>query len=40
MFKGKVPDNADPRTAAIAFQFALLYMLSILLQIVIPIHLF
>jgi 1,4-dihydroxy-2-naphthoate octaprenyltransferase len=40
MFAGKVPDNADPRTAAVAFQFALLYMASFMLQIVIPLHLF
>jgi len=40
MFDGKVPDNADPRTAGVAFQFALLYMVSLLLQILIPLHLF
>jgi 1,4-dihydroxy-2-naphthoate octaprenyltransferase len=40
MFVGKVPDNADPRTAAVAFQFALLYMVSFVLQIVLPLHLF
>jgi len=39
MFAGKVPDNADPRTAAIAFQFALIYMASFVLQIVLPVHL-
>ncbi len=40
MFGGRVPDNADPRTAAVAFQFALLYMVSLLLQILIPLHVF
>jgi len=39
MFKGAVPDNADPRTAALAFQFALLYMASLLLFIVFPLKL-
>jgi 1,4-dihydroxy-2-naphthoate octaprenyltransferase len=38
MFAGKVPDNADPRTAAVAFQFALLYMASFVLQIALPLH--
>jgi 1,4-dihydroxy-2-naphthoate octaprenyltransferase len=33
MFGGKVPDNADPRTAAVALQFALLYMFGYVLQI-------
>ncbi|MDA4125368.1 MAG: prenyltransferase [Thaumarchaeota archaeon] len=41
MFDGPIPDNADPRTAALAFQFALLYMgsllLSIFLQVKLPI---
>ncbi len=40
MFAGKVPDNADPRTAAVAFQFAVLYMVSFILQIVLPLHVF
>jgi 1,4-dihydroxy-2-naphthoate octaprenyltransferase len=40
MFAGRVPDNADPRTAAVAFQFALLYMASFILQIVLPLHFF
>ena len=39
MFKGVVPDNADPRTAALAFQFALLYMGSLLLAIIVPAYL-
>ena len=39
MFKGVVPDNADPRTAALAFQFALLYMASLLLFIIFPLKL-
>lgn len=39
MFKGAVPDNADPRTAALAFQFALLYMGSLLLSIFVPLML-
>ena len=36
MFGGPVPDNADPRTAALAFQFALLYMGSLLLSLFVP----
>jgi 1,4-dihydroxy-2-naphthoate octaprenyltransferase len=40
MFAGEVPDNADPRTAAVAFQFAVLYMVSFVLQIVLPLHVF
>jgi 1,4-dihydroxy-2-naphthoate octaprenyltransferase len=39
MFKGAVPDNADPRTAALAFRFALLYMGSLLLAILAPLYL-
>jgi len=39
MFKGVIPDNADPRTAALAFQFALLYMASLLLFIIFPLKL-
>jgi len=38
MFKNTVPDDADPRTAAVAFQFAFLYMASFLLQILFPMH--
>jgi 1,4-dihydroxy-2-naphthoate octaprenyltransferase len=40
MFGGKVPDNADPKTAGVAFQFSILYMASLLLQILLPLHLF
>jgi 1,4-dihydroxy-2-naphthoate polyprenyltransferase len=36
MFDGPVPDNADPRTAALALQFALLYMASLIIQIFVP----
>jgi 1,4-dihydroxy-2-naphthoate polyprenyltransferase len=39
MFKGDIPDNADPRTAALAFQFALLYMASLLISIFLPLKL-
>jgi 1,4-dihydroxy-2-naphthoate polyprenyltransferase len=39
MFRGQIPDNADPRTAALAFQFALLYMASLLLSIFVPLRL-
>ena len=39
MFAGRVPDNADPRTAGVAFQFAVLYMVSFVLQILVPLHL-
>jgi len=39
MFAGVVPDNADPRTAALAFQFALLYMGSLVVSILVPLKL-
>jgi 1,4-dihydroxy-2-naphthoate octaprenyltransferase len=39
MFRGKVPDDADPRTAALAFQFSLLYMASLTLFILVPLKL-
>lgn len=39
MFKGQIPDNADPRTAALAFQFALLYMASLVLSLFLPLYL-
>ena len=39
MFRGPVPDNADPRTAALAFQFALLYMASLIIQIFVAVTL-
>ena len=39
MFGGPVPDNADPRTAALAFQFALLYMASLIIQIFVAVTL-
>ncbi len=38
MFSGEVPDNADPRTAGLALRFSLLYMASLILQIILPIH--
>lgn len=37
MFRGEVPDNADPRTAALALRFSLLYMGSLVLAILIPV---
>ncbi len=37
MFAGEIPDNADPRTAALAFQFALLFMGSLLVSILLPV---
>ena len=39
MFEGAVPDNADPRTAALAFQFAILFMASLLVAIFVPLML-
>jgi len=39
MFHGRVPDDADPRTAALAFQFSLLYMASLALFILVPLRL-
>jgi len=39
MFRGQVPDDADPRTAALALQFSLLYMASLALFIFIPLNL-
>jgi 1,4-dihydroxy-2-naphthoate octaprenyltransferase len=36
MFDGPIPDNADPRTAALALQFAILYMASLVAQIFLP----
>ncbi len=39
MFRGEIPDDADPRTAGLAFLFALLYMASLVLFILIPVHL-
>ena len=36
MFSGDIPDNADPRTAALAFQFSLLFMGSLLVAIFFP----
>ena len=39
MFRGEIPDNADPRTAGLAFQFALLYMASLLLSLFFPMYL-
>ena len=34
MFGEQIPDNADPRTAALALKFSLLYMASLIIQIV------
>ncbi len=39
MFVGEIPDNADPRTAGLALKFSVLFMASLLLQILIPIPL-
>ncbi len=36
MFSPSVPDNADPRTAGLAFKFSLLYMASLLLAVFVP----
>ncbi len=36
MFSGEIPDNADPRTAALALKFSLLYMASLIIQILVP----
>jgi 1,4-dihydroxy-2-naphthoate polyprenyltransferase len=33
MFRGEVPDTADPRTAALALQFAILYMASLVISL-------
>jgi 1,4-dihydroxy-2-naphthoate octaprenyltransferase len=40
MFNGAIPDNADPRTASLALKYAIAYMVSFILQILIPIHAF
>jgi hypothetical protein len=39
MLRGHVPDDADPRTAALAFQFSLLYMASLAVFILVPLKL-
>ncbi|MDG7010729.1 MAG: prenyltransferase [Nitrososphaerota archaeon] len=39
MFNGQIPDTADPRTAALAFKFALLYMASLVLSLFLPLYL-
>jgi 1,4-dihydroxy-2-naphthoate polyprenyltransferase len=39
MFSGQVPDDADPKTATLAFQFALLYIGSLLISLLIPLKL-
>ena len=36
MVRGPIPDDADPRTAAVALQFSLLYMASLVLAIFVP----
>ena len=38
MLRGPIPDNADPRTAALALKYSILYMAAFVLQIVLPIH--
>ena len=37
MFRGPIPDDAAPRTAALALQFSLLYMASLALAILVPV---
>ena len=37
MVRGPIPDDADPRTAAVALQFSLLYMASLVLAIFVPV---
>ena len=39
MFAGEIPDDADPKTAALAFQFALLFMGSLVIDIFVPLPL-
>lgn len=39
MFRGAVPDTADPRTAGVALQFAVVYMASLAVSIFIPLTL-
>ena len=39
MFGPSIPDNADPRTAALAFKFALLYMASLAAAVFFPVML-
>jgi len=36
MFGDQIPDNADPRTAGLALRFAILYMASLVIQLIIP----
>ncbi len=36
MFKGSIPDNADPRTAALALKFSILYMASLAVSYYFP----
>lgn len=38
MFSGEIPDNADPKTAALAFQFALLFIGSLLVAVFVPLR--
>ena len=37
MFQGPIPDRADPKTAALALQFSVLYMASLVLSILLPV---
>ncbi|MDG7007961.1 MAG: prenyltransferase [Nitrososphaerota archaeon] len=39
MFGPSIPDDSDPRTAALAFKFALLYMASLLVAVFFPVTL-
>jgi 1,4-dihydroxy-2-naphthoate octaprenyltransferase len=39
MFGDTIPDNADPRTASLALRFAILYMASLTIQLVVPLSL-
>ena len=39
MFGDSIPDNADPRTAALAFKFAIIFMASLLLAVFVPVML-
>jgi len=38
MFRGSIPNNADPRTAGVALRFSILYMVAFVLQIYLPLH--
>ncbi len=38
MFTGEIPDDADPRTAALALKYSILYMVALVLQIILPLN--